>query len=110
MLVQAEFCRGGDSLKFKRKRTEIFCENLFLRRWPRFKEGVPPGEGVGNGDSEGKDGKDKVEVTGNLLGRVAAGLQPVGPHLWQFQFNFIVDIDFHLIRTSHIKFQKLIWL
>ena len=29
-----------------------YNKNLFLRRWPRFNDGVPPGEGVAIGDSE----------------------------------------------------------
>ena len=41
----------------------------------------------------------------NLLAR--AGLQIVGPRLWQFQSNFLINIDFHLIITSGIKFKQL---
>ena len=32
-----------------------YNKNLFLRRWPRFNDGVPPGEGVAIGDSEKND-------------------------------------------------------
>ena len=41
----------------------------------------------------------------NLLAR--AGLQIVGPRLWQFQSNFLINIDFHLIIISGIKFKQL---
>ena len=40
--------------------------NLFRRRWPRFKDGVPPGDGVANGDSGGMNNRN-VSASKNCM-------------------------------------------
>ena len=58
--------------------------NLFRRRWPRFKDGVPPGDGVANGDS-GRMNNRNVSASKNCM------------IPWNIKFSFSPSRTFPLI-------------